>query len=455
MPNTYIFRSNQRLFDEYDADVLHGMLDNMFFWQPLEGSILVFQLNESRGERGIWLGCHSGVTDLRFNPMQSNNMTHWVKQTCNALGATYAIGFTADCFEWLFRQFVTGDGLRLRIISVNILSLKPWQDLVMVPGKDIPVNRKKETKRKVNDCWLCGKPIFNTDNRYFLCLDHRLERYNQLEHGVVADEYVTVGAHPLNQHYLKDKLSFGVEFEISDIASSCRDEVATIIEMHKWVNTSDCTVAGEFKSPVYIGYLPVYETKNIFDFFDYGIAKRYFSVRQGAGTHVHIATTDENVDWWQDGAIKRKLRNDRVAAKKVYQLIRGMEFVIDTADGDWVNRIFGRPFCSRYAKKAYQDASRPADNMTRLFDDRYHWVNLTQYNYNRYRKTIEFRLLMYRNKKQYIAGLKVSIFMFKAIIDVLYNGGNQFAWIERFEARCNRVFQDEVKPNPVIEGEIL
>jgi hypothetical protein len=256
---------------------------------------------------------------------------------------------------------------------------------------------------------------------------------------------ITARAHPLNQHYLGEKLSFGVEFEISEISPAVQNEVETVLKHFGWANTSDATVRAEFKSPIYVGYLPVHESRNIFDFFDYCMTNRLMRVTQGAGTHLHIATTDTDAAYHSSGAIAAKLRSDAAGAKRVYQLIRGLEFVIDTADSDWVTSIFGRTFCSRFAKKAYQESPRLRDNVSRLLNDRYHWINLTQSNHGRTLPTIEFRLLQYRDKKQYTAGTKVGIFIFKAIVDVLFNDGNQFAWIEKFEGRCNRIYDDVTK----------
>lgn len=294
----------------------------------------------------------------------------------------------------------------------------------------------------ITQCWLCGKDIYRGDGRKILCTDHHIGSMNVQGYSSNNNGWQNVTKNSGNQPYLKKQLSFGFEFEVSNLTDSLRDEINYVLEnKYGFLPTSDATVAVEWKSGIYKGFPPFYNNKNVFEFFDYCIDKNYIHVGENAGTHLHMATTDPEHPAFNNGAVYHKIMSDEAAARNLYRFIRYCEVALETAPHEWFEEVFGRHFTS-YAKK-FNQASQLYAGVFRQ-SERYSWMNFTQESHSGGRtKTVEFRLPRYRNRQQYVLAVKAGIALYEYSMEVLFKNGDPMTLATKFQNRVERLFRDK------------
>lgn len=411
-------------FDVYNPSLVQAFLNKFFKADDNQGesSALFFFLSRARGSNAIYSKDLAGVTDTRFSLVTEDvaELDRFI-ETNRDDEYQRAIGMSSEIFDRLYGEFI-GVGAFVTPLQFNGFT--------------------QQSDVETGVCWICGRPIMRAMGRRLICSRHELEPWNLQGYNVGNNEFKAAKKNALIMHYLKDKLSFGVEFEVGNVDHSVDKEIATVLKHHGWILTRDGSVEAEFKSPIYTGFLPLHEPRGIFQFFDYCIRNRFFQVNSQCGTHLHVATTDGSKPWANVGAIRNQVESNFELKRKLYQFFRGLEIVIDTAEQGWVNEIFGRLF-NTYCRKQMSSNDGVRSNLSNVSAERYHWINVCQRSSSGPSRTVEFRLLKYRDAAQYLCGLKVGIWIYKAVVDILWNNANPYLLVERFERKCAVLFNEK------------
>lgn len=187
----------------------------------------------------------------------------------------------------------------------------------------------------------------------------------------------------------RDGLQFGIELEVNE---SCEDiplEARAYLQTNGFLPTSDCTVGGEFKSPIYHSASSFAKVASAIEELNnkrYFWNDRTFSTRtSGTSCHLNISTpfvrNDSNYSWIRENkrALFEKLNN----------------YIFDNMNDDEREDLFGRASSSQWA----------CDMRAHDFNANVHgaFVNTELKSHN----LLEFRLCKFINANQYIRLVRV------------------------------------------------